>query len=90
MTARTTVRLPDDLLHRARRKAAAEGRTLTSLIEDGLRAVVGERKTDKRKPVMPRVSNAGGGIMPGIDLTDPSTLQEADDLDYVRRMQRFE
>jgi hypothetical protein len=89
MTERTTVRLPEDLLNRARRKAAAEGRTFTSLIEDGLRAVVGEhRKTEKRRPVMPRVSKAGGGLMPGIDLTDPSTLQEADDLDYVRRMQR--
>jgi len=31
---RTTVRLPDDLLLRAKRKAAEEGRTLTSLIEE--------------------------------------------------------
>jgi hypothetical protein len=84
MTERTTVRLPEDLLNRARRKAAAEGRTL---IEDGLRAVVGEHRKTER-PVMPRASKAGGGLMPGIDLTDPSTLQEADDLDYVRRMQR--
>jgi hypothetical protein len=91
MTERTTVRLPDELLNRARRKAATEGRTLTSLIEDGLRTVVGEnRKTGNRKPVIPRVSKAGGGLMPGIDLTDPSTLQEGDDLDYVRRMQRLE
>jgi hypothetical protein len=82
-----TVRLPEGLLNRARRKAAAEGRTLTSLIEDGLWAVVGEhRETEKRRPVMPRVSKAGGGLMPGIDLTDPTTLQEADDLDYVRQM----
>ena len=36
MTERTTVRLPEDLLNRARRKAVAEGRTLTSLIQDGL------------------------------------------------------
>jgi hypothetical protein len=91
MTERTTVRLPEALLDRARRKAAAENRTLTSLIEDGLRMVVGEnRKTEKRKSVIPRVSKAGGGLMPGVDLTDPSTLQESDDLDFVRRMQRPE
>ena len=41
---RTTVRLPQDLLKRAKRKAAAEGRTLTSLIEDGLRMVVSDRR----------------------------------------------
>jgi hypothetical protein len=53
--------------------------------------IVGEsRRTEKRKPVMPRVSKAGGGLTPGIDLTNPSTLQEADDLDSVRRMQRSE
>ena len=46
MTERTTARLPEELMNRARRKAAAEGRTLTSLIEDGLRAVVAEKKTE--------------------------------------------
>src|SRR5215471_19183722 len=87
MLERTTVRLPEDLLRRAKRKAAAEGRTLTSLIEDGLRIVVAEsRKTVKAKRVLPRVSTATGGPMPGIDLTDFSALQEMDDRDYVQRM----
>lgn len=91
MIERTTVRLPEDLLDRARRKAAVEGRTLTSLIEDGLRLIVSEnRKAARSKRVLPRVSKAVGGPMPGIDLTDPSTLQEMDDLDYLRRMTRFE
>jgi hypothetical protein len=91
MAERTTVRLPQDLLNLARRKAALEDRTLTSLIEEGLRVAFSEnRKIEKRKRVMPRVSKARGGLMPGIDLTDPSTLQEADDLDYVRRLQRSE
>jgi hypothetical protein len=91
MTERTTIRLPEDLLGRARRKAAAEGRTLTSLIEDGLRTIVSEsRRTEKRRRASPRVSKAGGGLMPGIDLTSPSTLQEADDLDDIRRVQRVE
>jgi hypothetical protein len=90
MTARTTVRLPEGLLDRAKRKAAAEGRTLTSLIEDGLRLMVaGERKAAKGKRVLPPVSNATGGPMPGIDLTDLSALQEIEDLDYVERMKRL-
>ena len=90
MSERTTVRLPADLLNRAKRKAAAEGRMLTSLIEDGLRLVVaGNRKSAKGKRVMPRVSTATGGPMPGIDLTDFSALQEMEDLEYVERMKHF-
>jgi hypothetical protein len=90
MTERTTVRLPKDLLTRAKRKAAAEGRTLTALIEDGLRLVVAEnRKAEKTKRVLPPVSKATGGPMPGIELADFSALQEIDDLEYVERMKRF-
>jgi hypothetical protein len=90
MNERTTVRLPADLLNRAKRKAAAERRTLTSLIEDGLRLVVaGSGKVVKRRRVLPPVSKATGGPMPGIDLTDVSAFAEVDDLDAVQRMQRF-
>jgi len=90
MTERTTVRLPADLLSRAKRKAAAERRTLTSLIEDGLRLVVaGGSKTTRGKRILPPISKATGGLMPGVDLTDLSTVQEADDLDQVERMQRL-
>jgi hypothetical protein len=90
MTERTTVRLPEDLLNRAKRKAAAEGRTLTALIEDGLRLVVAEnKKSAKQKRVLPPVSKATGGLMPGVDLTRFSAIQEMDDLEYVERMKRF-
>jgi hypothetical protein len=90
MAERTTVRLPEDLLNRAKRKAAAEGRTLTSLIEDGLRLVVAEnRKPAKEKRVLPPVSKCTGGPMPGIDLTDLTALQDMEDLEYVQRMKLF-
>jgi hypothetical protein len=90
MTERTTVRLPPELLARAKRKAAAEGRSLTSLIEDGLRVVVAEnRKAATKKRVLPRISTATGGPMPGVDITDGPALQEMDDLDYLERMKKF-
>jgi NAD(P)H-nitrite reductase large subunit len=89
MTERTTVRLPADLLSRAKRKAAAERRTLTSLIEDGLRLMVADgKKVAKHRRVLPPISKATGGPMPGVDLTDLSSLQETDDLDDMERMQR--
>jgi len=91
MIERTTVRLPHDLLARAKRKAAAEGRTLTALIEDGLRAVVDDRgkPIKRRRVVLPRVSKATGGTMPGIDISNSAALQEMDDLEYVERMKHF-
>jgi hypothetical protein len=90
MTRRTTVRLPVDLIARAKRKAAVEGRTLTSLIEDGLRAVMTEPgKGVKAKRVLPRISKATGGLMPGIDISNSAALQEMDDLEYVDRMRHF-
>jgi hypothetical protein len=88
MTERTTVRLPQPLLSRAKRKAAAEGRTLTALIEEGLRLVLAEGR-QKTKRVLPRVSKATGGPMPGIDFTSFSALEELDDLEYVERMKNF-
>jgi hypothetical protein len=91
MTERTTVRLPQELLNRAKRKAAAEGRTLTSLIADGLRMVVADdRKPAKAKRVLPPVSKAVGGLLPGVDLMDMRLRQEADDIETVRRLTRSE
>ena len=90
MSERTTVRLPEDLLNRAKRKAAAEGRTLTALIEDGLRLLLSSKgKAAKGKRVLLPVSKATGGLMPGIDISDSAALQEMDDLEYVERMKHF-
>jgi hypothetical protein len=87
MTERTTVRLPADLVLRAKRKAAAEGRSLTALIEDGLRRVVNERASvDRARRILPPVSSAVGGVAPGIDLNDSVALQELEDLEYVQRL----
>ena len=88
MIKRTTVRLPAELLKKAQRKAAAEGRTLTSLMEDGLRYVVSDRPSEKRERFMPRVSTATGGLLPGVDLTKFSNYQEMEDLEYIERLKQ--
>jgi hypothetical protein len=89
MNERTTVRLPEPLLARAKRKAAAEGRTLTALIEEGLHLVLAQERRTKKKPVLPRISKATGGPMPGVDFTSFSALEELDDLDYIERMKHL-
>ena len=72
---RTTVRLRDDLLKRAKRRAAEEGRTLTSIIEEGVALVLGAPKPKRRALILLPVSQASGGIMPGVDLNRLSDLE---------------
>jgi hypothetical protein len=87
MIERTTVRLPEELLRRAKRKAAAEGRTLTSLIEDGLRLIVSEKRpAAKQREVSIPVSSATGGFRPGMESLTFSQLEELDDLEYIERL----
>jgi hypothetical protein len=79
--------ISEALVRRARRKAAAEGRSLTALIEDGLRRAVSERApADKAERILLPVSTATGGLMPGIDLNEMAALQEMEDRDYAGRL----
>ncbi|MDE2362158.1 MAG: hypothetical protein KGM42_05725 [Hyphomicrobiales bacterium] len=91
MSKHTTIRLSEDLLHRAKLKAAAEGRTLTSLIEEGLRDVIARPPaTPRSQPVLPRVSRAGGGFAEGFQFLNSPKLatlvQEIEDEDNVARV----
>jgi hypothetical protein len=73
---RTTVRIKEDLLRQAKNRAAAEGRTLTSLIEDGLTLILTKPKTGRHKRVVLPVSKASGGVLPGVDLNRAGDLEE--------------
>ena len=73
---RTTIRINDDLLKRAKKRAADEGRTLTALVEDGLVLVLSKVKASRRKRIELPVSKAAGGVLPGIDLNRSSDLEE--------------
>ena len=74
---RTTIRIKDDLLKRAKKRAADEGRTLTSLVEDGLALILSKPNAKRRKRIDLPVSQATGGVLPGIDLNRSGDLEEA-------------
>ena len=73
---RTTIRINDDLLKRAKKHAADEGRTLTSLVEDALVLILSKPKSSQRKRVKLPVSKATGVVLLGIDLNRSSDLEE--------------
>jgi hypothetical protein len=72
---RTTVRLDDALLERAKREAARRKETLTSLIERGLRLVLAQPQARRaRRSVKLPVCRTRGGTLPGVDLDDTAAL----------------
>ena len=81
---RTTIRLDERLLVEAKKRAAEKGMTLTALIEDSLRETLA-----RRSPPIPRkrfrmVTFGEGGLQPGVDLDDTSSLLDRmDGLDGI-------
>lgn len=73
---RTTIRLSDDLLRKAKKKAAEKGRTLTSLIEEGLKTVLADSRPETRTRLRLPVSKESGGTLPGVDLNRSSDLED--------------
>lgn len=73
---RTTVRINDDLLRNAKKHAAKEGRTLTSLIEEGLMLVLSSPRDGARQRVELPVSKATGGVLPGVNLNCAADLED--------------
>lgn len=60
---KTTVDLPDALVHAAQEVARAEGTTLRKLVEDGLRAAL-ERRRAASQFRLPDASVDGRGLRP--------------------------
>jgi metal-responsive CopG/Arc/MetJ family transcriptional regulator len=60
---KTTVELPDDLLREAQHIARAEGTTLRSVLEEGLRAVIARYRSSQRFTLRD-VSVSGRGLNP--------------------------
>ena len=70
---RTTVNLPDALLQAAQQPAAQRERTLTSLIEEGLRQVLAD-SVEPEVPTLPTWRTGDGKVLVDLDglrLIDP-------------------
>lgn len=78
---RTTINLPDALAEAAKARAAAERRTFTSLVEEGLRAVLAD--TTAAAPVeLPTYGSGDGEVL--VDLHDRDALWAVLDGDRPR------
>ena len=73
---KTTINLDDELLTRAKALAKAEGKTLTALFEEALRARIAPRPSGKRafRLEAPMVR---GARAPGVDVADRAALWDS-------------
>ena len=85
---RTTVTVDDEIYAQARVRAAADGRTVGSVIEEALRLYLMQSAAAATLELPPLPTFSGGGLMPGIDLDDMSSvydvLDEGRPLDELR------
>lgn len=77
---RTTVRLDDDLYREVKARAAREGRTVASVLEDAVRVGMRRPTGAAAKPFVP-LTFGSGGLMPGVDLSNNASLSELLDAD---------
>lgn len=71
---RTTVDIDGSILSEARRRAAKEGRSLTSLIEEALRQFLARNRA--RKPYRLRLLIKRGTSRPSVDVADRTALYD--------------
>jgi len=78
---KTTIQLPDSLLKEARKLANEEHRTLKSLMEEGLRRIVSERKR-RGSFKLRKATFKGKGLQPHLT---GATWDQIRDLSYEGR-----
>ena len=71
---RTTIRLDENLLRRAKARAAATGRSLNDFISDAVRSALAVERSTSRARELPTFP--GGILLPGVDLDDTASLLE--------------
>jgi hypothetical protein len=80
---RTTINIDEHLLGEAKALAAKSGRTLASVVEDALRALISRGRQAREQPFRMIVfKGRPSGLMPGVDLDNNAALldlMEADD-----------
>ena len=77
---KTTLNLPDDLIARAKARAAKERSTLTKMIEEGLVLRLRRGRSQSTRALNPLpVSRRGGGLRNGVDGTSNRSMLDAAD-----------
>jgi len=82
---RTTVTIDDDLLAAAKQLAAADNRTLGSVVEDALREMLARHRRQREDPAKAALPTFGDpDARPLVDILDRDALADALDDGHLR------
>ena len=71
---RTTINIDEHLLEEARRLSLRTKRSLSEIVEEGVRLYLSQRETTQATVKVELVTFGEGGTLPGVDLDDSATL----------------
>ena len=71
---RTTIRIEEQLLKKAKQLAIRRGKSLTSIIEDALRESLARQHDSGHRERVRLITFSGKGLLPGVDLDDSAAL----------------
>jgi hypothetical protein len=85
---RTTITLEDGLAADLKRQARKEGKSLSAVIAEALRAQLARREASPKAAPFRLVTVKGGGLRPGVDVTKLRVLEEIEDIERWKRGRR--
>ena len=85
---RTTITLDHGLAADLRRLARQEGKSLSAVITEALRAQLAKRQASSKPKAFRLVTVKGGGLRPGVDVRKLSALDEMEDAESWKRARR--
>lgn len=85
---RTTITLDDGLAADLKRRARSEGKSVSAVIAEALRAQLSKREAPPKAVPFRLITVKGGGVRPGVDVTKLRSVEESADLERWKRRQR--
>lgn len=85
---RTTITLDDGLAADLKRRARIEGKSVSAVITEALRAQLGKRPTSSKIAPFRLITVRGGGLRAGVALAKLKTLDEIEDTERWQRRRR--
>lgn len=85
---RTTITIDEGLAADLKRRARQEGKSLSAVIAEALRAQLAKREASPKRAPFRLVTVKGGGLRPGVDVSTLRGFEEMEDIERWKHRRR--